>query len=99
MSGECCSEILRHMQQGDQAVSSCVRPDIHTFDAVIDSYAYNGGVADAEDMLLSMFDRYESTMPDSGPLVLVLCNSYVLKVVQQDRGSHGSINAGERAVE
>jgi pentatricopeptide repeat protein len=38
-----------------------VRPNIRTYNAVIDSHAYNGRIAEAEDMLLSMVDNYESS--------------------------------------
>ena len=61
VAGERCSEILRHMQQRDKAGFPRVRPNIRTFNAVIDSHAYNGRVAEAEDMLLSMVDNYESS--------------------------------------
>ena len=61
VAGERCSEILRHMQQRDKAGFLRVRPNIRTFNAVIDSHAYNGRVAEAEDMLLSMVDNYESS--------------------------------------
>lgn len=61
VAGERCSEILRHMQQRDEAGFPRVRPNIRTFNAVIDSHAYNGRVAEAEDMLLSMVDNYESS--------------------------------------
>eukprot|EP00984_Skeletonema_dohrnii_P015369 scaffold6625_cov117-Skeletonema_dohrnii-CCMP3373.AAC.6 len=61
VAGERCSEILRHMQQRDLSGFPRVRPNIRTFNAVIDSHAYNGRVAEAEDMLLSMVDNYESS--------------------------------------
>ena len=61
VAGERCSEILRHMQERDEAGFPRVQPNIRTFNAVIDSHAYNGRVAEAEDMLLSMVDNYESS--------------------------------------
>lgn len=61
VAGERCSEILRHMHQRDKAGFQRVRPNIRTYNAVIDSHAYNGRVAEAEDMLLSMVDNYESS--------------------------------------
>lgn len=65
VAGERCSEILRHMQERDREGFPRVRPNIRTFNAVIDSHAYNGRVAEAEDMLLSMVDNYESSMDRS----------------------------------
>ena len=38
-----------------------MRPNIRTYNAVIDSHAYGGRVAEAEDMLLSMVDNYRSS--------------------------------------
>ena len=61
MAGERCSEILRRMQQRDRDGYPRVRPNIRTFNAIIDSYAYNDRVAEAEDLLLSMIDNYESS--------------------------------------
>ncbi|EJK67725.1 hypothetical protein THAOC_11207 [Thalassiosira oceanica] len=61
VAGERCSEILRHMMERDAAGHDRVRPNIRTFNAVIDSHAYNGRVGDAEDMLMSMVDSYESS--------------------------------------
>ena len=61
VAGERCSEILRHMMERDEAGHPRVRPNIRTFNAVIDSHAYNGRVGEAEDMLLSMVDSYESS--------------------------------------
>lgn len=61
MAGERCSEILRRMQERDREGFPRVRPNIRTFNAVIDSYAYNDRVAEAEDLLLSMIDNYESS--------------------------------------
>ena len=45
----------------DQEGYPRVRPNIRTFNAVIDSHAYNGRVAEAENMLLSMVDSYKSS--------------------------------------
>ena len=61
VAGERCSEILRHMMERDQEGYPRVRPNIRTFNAVIDSHAYNGRVAEAENMLLLMVDSYESS--------------------------------------
>jgi len=61
VAGERCSEILSHMQERHENGYPRVKPNIRTFNAVIDSHAYNGRVAEAEDMLLSMVDNYESS--------------------------------------
>jgi len=54
VAGERCSEILSHMTERAQGGFERVKPNIRTFNAVIDSHAYNGRVAEAEDMLLSV---------------------------------------------
>jgi len=61
VAGERCSEILRHMHERDKAGYPRVRPNIRTYNAVIDAHAYSGRVGEAEDMLFSMLDSYESS--------------------------------------
>jgi pentatricopeptide repeat protein len=59
--GERCSEILRHMQQRHLDGFPRVKPNIRTYNAVIDSFAYNGRLEEAESMLFSMVDNFESS--------------------------------------
>lgn len=53
------------MQERDRDGYPRVKPNIRTYNAVIDSHAYNGRVAEAEDMLLSMVDNYQSSVERS----------------------------------
>jgi pentatricopeptide repeat protein len=59
--GERCSEILRHMQERHADGFPRVKPNIRTYNAVIDSFAYNGRLEQAESMLLSMIENFESS--------------------------------------
>jgi pentatricopeptide repeat protein len=61
VAGERCSEILRHMHDRDKLGFARTRPNIRTYNAVIDAHAHNGRLLDAEDMLRSMVDAYESS--------------------------------------
>ena len=61
VAGERCSEILRHMHDRDKLGFARTRPNIRTYNAVIDAHAHNGRLPEAEDMLRSMVDAYESS--------------------------------------
>eukprot|EP00804_Cyclotella_cryptica_P003352 CCRYP_012839-RA/>CCRYP_012839-RA protein AED:0.08 eAED:0.08 QI:268/1/1/1/0.71/0.5/8/3023/1411 len=61
VAGERCSQILRHMHERDKAGFPRSRPNIRTYNAVIDAHAHNGRLLEAEDMLRSMVDAYESS--------------------------------------
>ena len=56
-----CSEILRHMQDRHKLGFARTKPNIRTYNAVIDAHAHNGRLEEAEDMLISMVDAYESS--------------------------------------
>jgi pentatricopeptide repeat protein len=49
------------MHKRDQAGFPRTRPNIRTYNAVIDAHAHNGRLLEAEDMLRSMVDAYESS--------------------------------------
>ena len=49
------------MHERDRAGYDRVRPNIRTYNAVIDAHAHNGRIEEAEDMLISMTDAYESS--------------------------------------
>jgi pentatricopeptide repeat protein len=59
--GERCSEILRHMNDRHADGYPRVKPNIRTYNAVIDSFAYSGKLEEAESMLFSMIDNFESS--------------------------------------
>ena len=61
VAGERCSEILKHMHERDKLGFPRTRPNIRTYNAVIDAHAHNGRLLEAEDMLRSMVDSYESS--------------------------------------
>jgi pentatricopeptide repeat protein len=100
--GERCSEILRHMNERHTDGYPRVKPNIRTYNAVIDSFAYSGKLEEAESMLFSMIDNYESSARRStngieDTELPVRPDSFSFNTVIQQWARSRSVDGGRRA--
>lgn len=102
VAGERCSEILRHMHDRDKQGFARTRPNIRTYNAVMDAHAHNGRLLEAEDMLRSMVDAYESSATRSSEgiedeEIPVRPDSFSFNLIIQQWARSRSPDGGRRA--
>jgi pentatricopeptide repeat protein len=101
--GERCSEILRHMQECHMDSLPQVKPNTCMYNAIIDLFAYNGQLEEAESMLLSMVENLESSTRRSmldgiEDIKLPVCpNSSSFNTVMQQWAHPCTLDGGRRA--